>query len=60
MKPSDLKIADIIRKEGDDKLYVVIAAFPEKVVVQHTLDLMDLTGWEKAELYGKVKGEPKT
>lgn len=55
MEPKDLRIADIIRKEGDDKLYVVIAAFPEKVVVQHTLDLMDLTGWEKVEMYGKVR-----
>lgn len=57
MKPEDLRVADIIRKEGDDKLYVVIAAFPEKVVVQHTVDLMDLTGWEKVNTYGMVRGD---
>lgn len=59
MKPQDLKAGDIISKGADGDWYVVIAAFDNKVVVQHTLDLTDLSGWEKVNPYGKVKDEPK-
>jgi hypothetical protein len=52
LEPKDLHVGDVIGKDGPQgALYVVIAAFPEKVVVQRTIDLTDLADWSKINTY---------
>ena len=62
MKPSDLRVGDIITK--GDQWFVIIAASPDRVTAQYTETLFeaDLEGWQKQDGYGITVGsmEKKT
>lgn len=49
MKPSDCRVGDVIRKNGKD--FVVQYASDVNVVAHYTVNLSDLSDWEKVDLY---------
>lgn len=45
----DIRVHDILQKDG--VMWNVVAVLPDKVVLQRTVETMDLRGWEKVDAY---------